>query len=172
MANNASRLSPGTDSLKITKRLTIENIETFDKHIGFLDKEIKKRLADDEVAKIILSYPGAGMILASTFIAETKGLKFESKRDFMSFCGLCSNTNQSSKLEKDKRITEGNKHIRMAFFQAVNSCIKGKKGNQTIRNYHKKKLSEYEKTKYRKKKAKIASAAKLAGIIFAMVKKM
>jgi len=31
---------------------------------------------------------------------------------------------------------------------------------------------EYEKTKYGKKKAKIASAAKLAGIIFAMVKKM
>jgi len=171
-ANNASGLSSGTDGLKITKGLIMDIIETFDKHIRFLDKEIKKRIADDEVAKVILSYPGAGMVLASTFIAETKGLKFKSEGDFMSFCGLCSNTKQSSKLEKDGRIVEGNKHIRMAFFQAANPCIRDKKGNPTIRDYYKKKLSEYEKTKYGKKKAKIASAAKLAGIIFAMVKKM
>ncbi len=171
-ANNASGLSSRTGGLKITKGITIDIIKRFDKYIRFLDKEIKKMLADDEVAKVILSYPGAGMVLASTFIAETKGLNFKSERDFMSFCGLCSNTNQSSKLEKDGRITEGDKHIRMAFFQAANPCIRDKKGNQTIRDYYKKKLSEYEKTKYGKKKAKIASAAKLAGIIFAMVKKM
>jgi len=94
----------------------------------------------------------------------------------MSFCGLCSNTNKSSTIEKDRRITEGNKHLRMVFFQAVNSRIRSdRKGNPTnphIKDYYKKKLSEYEKTKYGKKKAKIASAAKLAGIIFAMVKKM
>jgi len=174
-AENASGLSSGISGLKITKRIMIDILERLNKHVKFLDKEIEKRIKNNDTAEIILSVPGAGMVLASTFIAETSGLKFESERDFISFCGLCSSTNKSSKLKKDGRIVDGNKSLRMAFIQAVNSCIrsdrKGNPINPHIKNYYNRKQTEYEKTKYGKTKAKIASAAKLAGIIFAMVKK-
>jgi len=74
--------------------------------------------------------------------------------DFMSFCGLCSNTNQSSKLEKDGRITEGDKHIRMAFFQAANPYIRDKKEIKQSESITKRSYRNM-KEKVRKKKRRL-----------------
>lgn len=116
---------------------SLEMIDTYDKLIMALEKEIDCRLEIYEHEIDILdSIPGIDRITAAVLIAEigVDMSQFPTVNHLASWAGLCPGNNESSGKKKSSRIRKGNRYIKKCLTQAAFVASK-RKGTRYYSKY-------------------------------------
>ena len=127
-------------------------------------------LADNPDSAILQSVPGIGPINALTILAEGGGLhRFSHHRQFLKYCGFDLAKNQSGNYRDQDQISKrGNARLRLTLWISVNRAI------QQPENSFQQKYLRYIKSapqdKDLQRKARTAVAAKMARVVYELVK--
>jgi transposase len=126
---------------------------------------IKSSCGQSTMASRLLNVPGIGLFSALLLAAEIADIhRFSSFRKFCSYAGLAPSTHQSgSKIYHGRVIKDSNAYIRYVLIEAVSHAIR--KDQTLSRFYHR--IAK----KRGSSKARVATARKLAKIIFFMLSK-
>ena len=143
----------------------LRSLEMVLEEIKSLDKEVTRRVKIDQEARILMSMPGVGPIVALTIQAEVGDFKrFPSGEKLASYSGLVSSSNSSGERLRFGNITKrGSKHLRNVMVEAA--CqVKPKWGTL---------YSFFERIKLKKgnKVARVALARKMLTVLWVMVYK-
>ncbi|MCM8777593.1 MAG: IS110 family transposase [Candidatus Omnitrophica bacterium] len=139
-------------------------IDTIDKHIERKEKQIRKIVKEEELAKLLMTIPGISWFSALLLLSEIGDIaRFSSPKKLCSYAGLVPTTSQTDEtvyhghLKKDS-----NKYIKWVVIEAVEHIIK----KDPVLRY------EYEKIlrSKGKNKARVAIARKLCISIYYMLK--
>ena len=126
-----------------------------------LSKTIHQRAKEDPRAKLLMSIPGIGPLIAMTLVAEIEDIsRFPSCRHLASYAGLVPSLEASGGKERKGRITkQGSPYLRTALIEAaqVASRLRGRRLNFFFRK-------RIVKSGY--KKAIVATAHKLLELAF------
>ncbi|RKZ23913.1 IS110 family transposase [bacterium] len=129
---------------------------------SLLEEIIQKKCA--EKLQIFCSIPGINKTLAIYFICETEGKNFKTWKNLIAYAGIDPSVTQSGKYEGKSRISKrGNPHLRRTLYLMSMSCILQ---NPTLKAYYLKKREHLAP-----KQAIIATASKLARIIYTLLQK-
>ncbi len=96
-------------------------VETYDREIGFLDRDIHRILCDDAGYDAIQAIYGVGPVLAAVFVAEIGDVtRFGSPKALCSWAGLTPKHRESDTHVHRGRITKmGSRMVRWAAIEAV-----------------------------------------------------
>jgi len=130
-----------------------------------LDKEIRQRAKDDEQARLLMSLPGVGPVVALTLLAEIGDIsRFKSHRQLAAYAGLVPSLHSSAGKDRLGRISkEGSTWMRWALVEAAQSVARSKKSRLGV--YFRKKIV---KLGYRK--ATVATAHRLLQFVFYLLR--
>ena len=102
-----------------------------------LDREIKKRAGEDERARLLMSLPGVGPVVALTILAEVGEIsRFKGHRQLASYAGLIPSSRSSAGVERHGRMSKkGSKWLRNALVEAAHTVarLKGRRLNLYFR---------------------------------------
>lgn len=127
-------------------------------------------LDDNPDSRRLMTVPGIGPANALTILAEAGDLRrFQHHRQFLSFCGLNLSTLQSGKSRGQSRISKyGNARLRTALWLAAQTAVRMRE------NSFRRKFDHYVRGNPLdadlRRKAYTAVAAKLARVIFGLIK--
>ena len=127
-------------------------------------------LGDNPDSRRLMTVPGIGPANALTILAEAGDLRrFRHHRQFLNFCGLNLSTLQSGKSRGQSHISKyGNARLRTALWMAAQTAIRMRE------NSFRRKFDNYVRVNPLdadlRRKAYIAIAAKLARVIFGLIK--
>ncbi len=127
-------------------------------------------LGDNPDSRRLMTVPGIGPANALTILAEAGDLRrFQHHRQFLSFCGLNLSTLQSGKSRGQSRISKyGNARLRTALWLAAQTAVRMRE------NSFRRKFDHYVRSNPLdadlRRKAYTAVAAKLARVIFGLIK--
>ncbi len=127
-------------------------------------------LGDSPDSRRLMTVPGIGPANALTILAEAGDLRrFQHHRQFLSFCGLNLSTLQSGKSRGQSRISKyGNARLRTALWLAAQTAVRMRE------NSFRRKFELYVRRDPPdadlRRKAYTAVAAKLARVIFGLIK--
>lgn len=126
-----------------------------------LDKEVRQRAKDDDQARLLMSLPGVGPVVALTLLAEIGDIsRFKSHRQLASYAGLVPSLHSSAGKDRLGRISkEGSTWMRWALVEAAQAVARSKKTR--LNTYFRKKIV---KLGYRK--ATVATAHRLLQFVF------
>jgi transposase len=135
-----------------------------------LEQRAESHLSDNADFQRLQQIPGIGPILALTILAEAGDLRrFGHHRQFLKFCGLHLSTQQSGQFRGTTKLSKyGNARLRCAFWMAA-----------TIATHQKENSFRYKFERYlrkdptsadRKRMAYVAVAAKMARVVYGIVK--
>jgi transposase len=140
----------------------LAELERLDRKIGEWDERIAERTQDlPDVAAVEEHLPGAGRVLAATIVAESGPVqRFTSAKAYGRYTGLTPSDRCSGGRTIHGGISrEGSPHLRWAFTQAANACLRARRGVPYA-------VGEWTRAKQRrmsiKAKARCAAARKLA----------
>jgi transposase len=135
-----------------------------------LDLLAQKLLADNPDFNRLQTIPGIGAITALTILAEAGDLRrFGHHRQFLSYCGLDLCKSQSGQSRGQETLSKrGNKRLRMILWLAAVSAIRIREN--AFRDKYERYLSENPLDADRKRKALTAVAAKVARVVYAVIK--
>lgn len=135
-----------------------------------LDRTAQELLADNADFKRLQSLPGIGAIMALTILAEAGDLRrFGHHRQFLSYCGLDLCKTQSGQSRGRETLSKrGNHRLRMVFWMAGLRAIHMREN--AFRDKYERYLSENPLDADRKRKALTAVAAKMARVVYAVIK--
>jgi transposase len=130
-----------------------------------LTKVIVQMAKDHHIARLLMTIPGIGPIVAMTILAELEDIsRFPSYRNLASYCGLVPSLDASGGKEKTGRITkQGSPHLRTALVEAAH----------TIPRMRKSKLNLYFRRRIVRagyRKAIVATAHKILQIVYYVLK--
>lgn len=138
----------------------LDLIEDLEEKIKSAEQKIKETFKKDEICQLIESVPGIGELSAVLIRYEIDDIeRFVSDSKLCSYAGLVPSTYSSgSRTYRGKITKQGNKWLRWTLVEAAQTAIKK---DLWLRRY-------YNKIEKRggKKKAKVAVARKLLGIIY------
>ncbi len=139
----------------------------FSKQIAVCDEAIKENIENDPAAKLLMTAPGVGPIIASCFIMAIRDPnRFDSGRSVGAYLGLVPSLYQSGQTCRRGRITkQGNRQARWALTMAASVLISIVTKESPLRSWG----IELAK-KIGRKKAIVAVARKLAGLLWSMWK--
>ena len=143
-------------------------IDTLTEEIDACGQKLEASVAEDNEAKLVMTAPGVGPIVAACFLAAVRDAsRFESGRQLAAYLGLVPSLYQSGNACRLGRITKhGNKQARWALCIAANSLLSARtKKESALRSWG---LKLVERTG--KKKAVIAVARKLASVLWSMLR--
>lgn len=142
----------------------LDLIDKLDVHIEIKEKQIKKIVRKEELAKLLMTIPGISYFSALLLLSEIGDInRFSSAKKLCSYAGLSPTTRQSNEtvyhghLKKDS-----NKYIRWVLVEAIQHIIEKDSG---LRQKYEKILREKGKNK-----ARAAIAQKLCISIYYMLK--
>jgi transposase len=169
------RLPVALDSPAIEAfRLQLQRYQELNERRKWLDTRARELLVDNADFNRLIQLPGIAAITALTILAEAGDLRrFGHHRQFLKYCGLDlvkSQSGQSSGKETlSKRLSKrGNRRLRMIFWLA------GLRAIHLRENEFRAKYQRYMNTnpldQDRKRKALTAIAAKMARVVYAVVK--
>jgi transposase len=127
-------------------------------------------LGDNPDSRRLMTVPGIGPANALTILAEAGDLRrFRHHRQFLNFCGLNLSTLQSGKSRGQSHISKyGNARLRTALWMAAQTAIRMRE------NSFRRKFDNYVRGNPLdadlRRKAYTAIAAKLARVIFGLIK--
>lgn len=102
-----------------------------------LDGEVKKRALSNEKAKLLMSLPGVGPVVAMTILAEVGEIsRFKGHRQLASYAGLIPSSRSSAGVERHGRMSKkGSKWLRNALIEAAHTVarLKGRRLNLYFR---------------------------------------
>jgi len=136
-----------------------------------LEKQVQQRLADHTDFKRLQTIPGIGPVLAMTILAESGDLRrFSHHRKFLKYCGLDLFTTQSGQFRGQPRLSKrGNARLRYALWMAGTVAVRMRQ------NGFRRKYEDYIRrdplSADLKRKAHTAVAAKMARVVYAVIKK-
>ena len=171
LVQNRTNVSNQLHAYKHQGKPNKETIARTEKHISFLDsqinqieKDIKKFVdMDNELKnkmKFLLSIKGAGMVTATTIVAETNGFAaFESIKQVVGFAGLDVRIAESGKWKGKSKISKrGNSYIRSVLYMPTLSKIRHDKATKQA----------YERLKEKKGVGMIAVVAQMRKMLAMM----
>ena len=135
-----------------------------------LDETAQRLLAENADFRRLLTLPGIGAIMTLTILAEAGDLRrFGHHRQFLSYCGLDLCKTQSGQSRGRETLSKrGNKRLRMVFWMAGLRAIHMREN--AFRDKYERYLSENPFDTDRKRKALTAVAAKMARVVYAVIK--
>ena len=115
-------IMPIPQELKDYCVMILQRIELLSNQIGKLDIYLKNVTLEDPKFKILLTLPGVLYVLGLTIYYEIGDIgRFDSVRQFASYCRLVPGISQSSdKVKRGKGSNQGNHYLKWAFTQAAN----------------------------------------------------
>jgi len=139
-------------------------IEELSKSIGECDRKIAAAAKEDPVVELLMSAVGVGPITATVFVQVVRDpARFRSARQVGAYLGLVPSLYSSGKTHRLGRITKrGNRALRWLLTMAANALLRARKPSR-LRNWG---LALAERVG--RKKAIVAIARKLAGVLWAM----
>lgn len=135
-----------------------------------LERTAHELLKESAEYRILRSVPGIGPIIALTILAEAGDLRrFGHERQFLKFCGLDLATTQSGAWRGQSRLSKrGNARLRSALWMAATVAIR------MTENSFRRKFDRYTRSDTKngdlKRKAYTACAAKMARVIYGLIK--
>lgn len=135
-----------------------------------LDVRAQKLLAGNADFQRLQTLPGVGAIMALTILAEAGDLRrFHDHRQFLKYCGLDLAKSQSGQSRGHEELSKrGNKRLRMACWLAAVRAVHMREN--AFRDKYERYMSTMPLDADRKRKALTAVAAKMARVIYAVVK--
>jgi transposase len=145
----------------------VRGIEDLSVQVARCDKAIEAAAHGNPTARLLMTAPGVGVIVASCFVNAIRDPKrFETSRDVGAYLGLVPKLYQSGAINRKGGITKhGSRQGRWALTMAANNILAHTKRCSALREWGLK-LAR----KRGRKKAVVAVARKLAGILWAMWK--
>jgi transposase len=145
----------------------VRSIEALSKEVARCDEAIEAAAQNSPTIQLLMTAPGVGVIVASCFVNAVRDPKrFKTSRDVGAYLGLVPKLYQSGTTHHKGGITKhGNRQARWALSMAAHSILARTKWSSALREWGIK-LSR----KRGRKKAVVAVARKLAGILWAMWK--
>jgi transposase len=145
-------------------RTTARRILELDQLVAEMDDGIAEMLDQLFPEQVLQSIPGLGAVSAAAILAEVCDIsRFQSKTDFIGYCGLYPIVWESGQAKRRYRMTrKGNRMLKMTFLVASAAA---RQYNPTIATY-------YERLRARGKSTKAAGGAiarKLAEIAFTLL---
>lgn len=154
----------------MTFRLMLtEHLELCRKRAG-LERAAHELLKERTDYRILRSVPGIGPIIALTILAEAGDLRrFHHERQFLKFCGMDLSTSQSGAWRGHSRLSKrGNSRLRCALWMAATVAVR------MTANTFRQKFERYTRSDPKnadlKRKAYTACAAKMARVIYGLMK--
>ncbi len=162
-------VAPGSVAMDMF-RLVLEEYIHLAKLRRRLEKQVHERLERQTDYKRLRTIPGIGPIVALTILAEGGDLRrFSHHRKFLKFCGFDLSTSQSGQRRGVPQLSKrGNAQLRCAFWMAGRVAVAQR------RNGFRKKFDDYVRANPKdtdlKRKAYTAVAAKMARVVYGLVK--
>jgi len=135
-----------------------------------LEKTAQAVLANNPDSVILQSVPGIGPINALTILAEGGDLRrFNHHRQFLKYCGFDLAKNQSGNYRGQEHISKrGNARLRLALWMAVNTAIT--QPENSFQQKYNRYIKDAPQDKDLQRKARTAVAAKMARVVYGLVK--
>lgn len=135
-----------------------------------LDDRAQQLLAGNADFCRLQTLPGVGPVMALTILAEAGDLRrFDHHRQFLKYCGLDLAKSQSGQSRGREELSKrGNKRLRMVCWMAAVRAIRMREN--AFRDKYERYVSAAPLDGDRKRKALTAVAAKMARVIYAIVK--
>ena len=158
---------PATIKLALTPLL--QAIEALSAQVAECDKVIAETMKTDSVAQVLNTAPGVGAIVASSYMYAIRDPgRFNSGRAVGAYLGMTTSIYESGTIHRKGGITKhGNRQARWALTMAANAILRKSKHHSALREWGLKIAR-----KRGRKKAVVAVARKLAGILWAMWRDM
>ena len=127
-------------------------------------------MANNPDSAILQSVPGIGPINALTILAEGGDLRrFNHHRQFLKYCGFDLAKNQSGNYRGQEHISKrGNARLRLALWMAVNTAIT--QPENSFQQKYNRYIKDAPQDKDLQRKARTAVAAKMAHVVYGLVK--
>jgi transposase len=171
LAGNSIGLPVATDSPAIEMfRIQLSRYQALTEDRKQIEERAAELLADNEDFKRLQTLPGIGPIVALTILAEAGDLRrFDHHRQFLKYCGFdlakCQSGQSRGREELSKR---GNRRLRMVLWMAALVAIHRREN--AFRDKYERYLSATPLDADRKRKALTAVAAKMARVVYAVIK--
>lgn len=167
----------GTNGLKYLQQLSLPDYyrkevdiyltlyEKLQDQIKPLTKAVTQMAKDNPIARLLMTIPGIGPIVAMVIVAEIEDIsRFPSYRNLASYSGLVPSLNASGDKEKTGRITkQGSPYLRTALVEAAHAIPRIKKSKLNL--FFRRRIV---KSGYRK--AIVATAHKILQIVYFVMK--
>jgi transposase len=131
-------IMPIPQELKDYCVMTLQRIELLSNQIGELNTYLQKVTLEDPKFKILLTLPGVLYVLGLTIYYEIGDIgRFDSVRQFASYCRLVPGISQSSdKVKRGKGSNQGNHYLKWAFTQAASLAVRYYPALRKFRDKH------------------------------------
>jgi transposase len=135
-----------------------------------LDQQAQQMLATNADFQRLQSLPGIGAVMALTILAEAGDVRrFGHHRQFLKYCGLDLAKIQSGQSRGHEKLSKrGNKRLRMVFWMAALRAVHMREN--AFRDKYERYLADDSFDADRKRKALTAVAAKMARVVYAVIK--
>ncbi len=142
-------------------------IDTLQPLLRQLEREIRRRGQDDPLGGLLRTVPGIGRFWALLLAAELRPLaRYADAAHFVSYCGLVPITRSSAGHTHHGSLpAAANRWVRWALISAVAKHVKLAPASPVSRYY------ERQVARLGWKKARVAAARKLAGILYHMLRR-
>ena len=142
-------------------------LELSEQRIEYLEKQMEKEAAGDEVIERLKSIPGVGPKIAFAFVAHVAAERFENAGQVSNYLGLVPRVYMSGDTVRYGRITKrGNGFLRALLVQGAWALVWSKKNEKLKERYY---YMVEEKSKS-KKKAIVAIARRLAEEMYTLMR--
>lgn len=116
---NVEQVDDLPELMQLPARCHQEQIVLLQQQIKQLEHSLQAHLVPDEEVQRLLRIPGIGKINAFTIRLEVDDIaRFESDRQFFSYCRLVPGADNSAERSRHKRSREGNRYLKMVFATA------------------------------------------------------
>ncbi len=151
-------------------RLVIKQMRELIAHRDAIEAEAIQRLGDLPDFQRLQQVPGIGPIHALTILAEAGDLRrFDHCRQFLKFCGFNLATHQSGQFRGQSKLSKyGNARLRKTFWMAGQVAIRQRENN--FRDKYRRYIRRDPDDRDLKRKALTAVAAKMARVVYAIIK--
>lgn len=158
-------LVEGHPSLPITFEPLLQARDALREHLAALDRQVRDAARDDHVCQRLMTAPGVGAIVALTFrTAIDDPHRFRSSRSVGAFLGLTPKRYQSGETDRVGAISKvGDAAARVALFEAAHVLLTRVSKWSTLKAW-----GVRVAQRRGAKRAKVAVARKLAGILHRM----
>jgi transposase len=170
-AHQSIGLPVHSDSLAVqTFRLQLKRFREITEMRADLEQMAEAAMAGNQDHALLRSIPGIGPVLALTILAEAGDMRrFKHHRQFLKYCGLDLAKSQSgSSRGKEKLSKRGNARLRYAFWFAGTVAIRMRENS--FREKYERYMSVDPGCRDRRRKAYTAIAAKMARVVYGIVK--
>ena len=170
-ASSSSGLPVPVESAAVSMyRLVIKQMRELIAHRDAIEAEAIRRLGDLPDFQRLQQVPGIGPIHALTILAEAGDLRrFNHGRQFLKFCGFNLATHQSGQFRGQSKLSKyGNARLRKTFWMAGQVAIRQRENN--FRDKYRRYIRRDPDDRDLKRKALTAVAAKMARVVYAIIK--